>query len=105
MSSFFEAPSCLFLFHFYSGVNFKMSIIFSLIGFFCFFVAFAAFLAFFDVVRGRDKIKANLLEFKDRENNRLRPVVGSPRTGRITGGLTPGKGMTYVPSDDLVDSI
>jgi len=82
-----------------------MNMVFTIVGFICLFGAFISLSAFFDIVRGSSKIKALLLEFKDLDGGRLRPLGSSPRTGRITGGLTPGKGMTYVPSDDLVDSI
>ena len=82
-----------------------MNIVFTLLGFFCLLGAFIALSVLKDVFVGASKIRSQLLEFKDAENKRLRPTVSSPRTGRLTGGLTPGKGMTYVPSDDLVDSI
>ena len=82
-----------------------MELLFTVAGIACMLGAALSFLAMFDVFRGREKIRASLLEFKDSNENDLRASPHTARTGRLTGGFTPGKGMIYVPSDELIDSI
>ena len=69
------------------------------------FAVFLAVMVMLDIIMGADKIKSDLSEFKKVGEKQLSPCSNMPRTGRLTGGLTPGKGMTYVPSDELIDAI
>jgi hypothetical protein len=58
-----------------------------------------------NIWQGADIARSELAEFRVNKKGQLAPMDHGARTGRLTGGITPKRGMTYVPSDELVDSI
>ena len=82
-----------------------MDLVFTITGVLGLFGALISLSVMIDIVLGAEKIKSDLSEYKSSTENNLTPSDCAPRTYRLTGGLTPGKGMTYVPSDELIDVI